>query len=111
MLQESIIKPTTSPFSSPVLLIKKKDGTWNFCVDYKALNKATICDHFPIPTIDELLDELGSTTVFTKIYLHLVYQQILLIPEDTPKTTFCIIDGHYEFLVMPFDLTNATSTF
>jgi len=78
MLQEGIIKPNTNHFSSPILLIKK-DGYWCLCVDYRALNAVTIRDRFPIPTIDELLDEIGLATVFSKRDLYLVYHKILLL--------------------------------
>jgi hypothetical protein len=111
MLENGVIRPSKSPYSSPALLVKKSDGKDRFCVDFRRLNLITKKDVYPLPRIDDMLDALGKADYFSVLDLQSGFWQIPLHPDDMEKTAFSTARGHYEFVVMPFGLCNAPATF
>jgi hypothetical protein len=111
LLEKDYIRPSTSPWATPVLFVEKKDGTKRMCIYYRSLNEVTIKNKYPLPRIEDLFDQLRGASVFSKIDLRSGYHQLRIRPSNIPKTTFITKYGLYEFTVMSFGLTNAPTYF
>nr|GEU73619.1 putative reverse transcriptase domain-containing protein [Tanacetum cinerariifolium] len=111
LFDKGFIRPSSSPWGAPVLFVKKKDGSFKMCIDYRELNKLTGKNRYPLPWIDDLFDQLQGYSIYSKIDLRSGYQQLRVREQDVPKTAFRTRYGHYEFQVMPFGLTNTPAVF
>ena len=111
LLERGVIEESYSPWASPIVMVKKKDNTYRFCVDYRKLNAVTVRDSHPIPRQDDSIDSLSSSTYFSVMDLSSGYWQVKLHPQDKEKTAFTTGTGLYQFTVMPFGLVNAPMTF
>jgi hypothetical protein len=111
LLEKKFIEPSTSPYGAPIMFVQKKDGSLRMVIDYRALNRPTVKNKYPMPRIDDALDQLQGATLFTSLDLTSGYHQIRISDEDVPKTAFRTLDGLFHWLVLPFGLTNAPATF
>ncbi len=111
MLRDDVIRPSSSPWASPVTLVPKQDGTTRFCVDYRKVNEVTVKDQYPLPQIQEIFDQIGGSTIFSALDLKSGYWQLPVAEKDVQKTAFQCHQGHFEFKKLPFGLCNAPSAF